>query len=220
MRLFCFPGFCQSSAAFADWSALLPEDIEVVIVERPGRGSRVDEMPLGTINDVVELLMPAIDGILDRPFAFCGLNNGSILMYELTRRLRRHGKPLPRHLFVGAAMAPQVYMMPSLHHLTTARIMEFIATTGGSLTPGLPERTIRADCAVAVSYADPNDEPLDIPIHAFAGDRDGFVPVQAVRLWNRQTKASFEMHIVPGEHDIVSKPSAEMIDVIRKTLVS
>ncbi len=217
-RLFCFPGVGRGSSIYADWPSSLGEDVEVCTIDLPGRGARAHELPLGHVDEIVEHLMPALRAHLDRPFAFFGLDVGAIVMFEISRRLRREGGPLPGHLFVGAAMAPQIYYFAPMHHFPRARLIGGLQHLGVSVDESAPaEQALRAECASMASYVFANEAPLDIPITAFIGARDSFVPHGGVPAWREQTTASFALRACRGTHDLPSE-DLPLRDFVRETL--
>ncbi len=210
-RLFCFPGVGRNAAVDARWRAALGGDVEVCPIELPGRGAHGHELPLGRVDEIVAHVGHLLRGRLDRPFAFFGLDLGAIVMFEVARHLRREGRPQPSHLFVGAAMAPQVHYFATMQYLPIERLIGGLHLQGLTLDEEAPplERALRAECAAMASYAFAPEAPLSIPITAFIGERDSFVPRGGVSAWKEQTTASFSMQIGPGTHNLLrSEPSA------------
>jgi surfactin synthase thioesterase subunit len=73
--------------SFNKWLAEFPDHIETSIVHYPGRGSRFNKPPIKEITALVEEIHNAILPILDKPFIFFGHSFGSMLAFELARRL-------------------------------------------------------------------------------------------------------------------------------------
>jgi epothilone polyketide synthase D len=218
-RLFCFPGVGSSSSVYESWPSFLGEDVEVCTIDLPGRGRRAHERALGHVEEIVEHVLPALRAHLDRPFAFFGLDVGAIVMFELARRLRREAGPLPDHLLVGAAMAPQVYYLAPMHHRPRERLLGVLRHLRVSLDESpLAEPALRAECAAMASYTFVEETPLDIPITAFIGERDSFVPDGGVRAWREQTTASFAFHTCPGGHDLPRAAPSSVLAVVREAL--
>src|SRR4030095_9327104 len=81
-------------------------------VQFPGRYERISEAMLGSVEELVSALVPALLPFLDRPFAMFGHCIGAIVMFEVIRELRaRHGLR-PVHLFASGAPAPRYYLLP------------------------------------------------------------------------------------------------------------
>jgi len=59
---------------------------------------------------------------------------------------------------------------------------------------------LRADMAVCETYAYVAQAPLACPISAFAGSDDSRVGIAEVAAWGVQTRASFKLKVVHGDH--------------------
>jgi len=218
-RLFCFPGLGKSSSVYDRFPTLLGADVEVCMIDLPGRGARTHELPLGRVDELVDSLAPALQAHLDVPYAFFGVDIGAIVMFEAARRLRREGATPPGHLFASAAMAPQEYFWAPMHHLPRERLLRGLRTMGFSLNENeANEQALRAECAVMASYIYANELPLSIPLTAFWGERDSLCPRGSVPQWREQTTAAFAFHVWPGGHDVACDEASALLDVVREAL--
>ena len=98
MRLFCFPYAGGTPSVFRNWSDGLPADVEVCPVQLPGRGTRLMEPPFSQLPPLIEALAEALLPLLDKPFALFGHSLGSLLSFELARRLRTNYRTATRPL--------------------------------------------------------------------------------------------------------------------------
>jgi acyl transferase domain-containing protein/surfactin synthase thioesterase subunit len=218
-RLFCFPGVGDGSAVYDRWPAMLGRDVEVCIVDLPGRGARVGELPLGRVDEIVDHVVPAIRGLLDLPYAFFGIDVGAILSFETARRLRREGLPPPAHLLVLAAMAPQDYFWAPMHHQPRERLFQGLRTLGFTVDQGeATEPALRAECAAMASYVFAKEPRLDVPITTFWGERDYISPAVSVRGWKEQTSAAFTFTVWPGGHSVDDDDIAVVLGVVQEKL--
>jgi medium-chain acyl-[acyl-carrier-protein] hydrolase len=218
-RLFCFPGLGQSTSVYDAWPSALGEDVEVCLLDLPGRGARARELPLGRVDEIVDHVVLAISGRLDAPFAFFGIDIGALIHFETTRRLRRDGRPLPTHLFVAAAMAPQEYFWAPMHHMPSERLFHGLRTLGFSVDDrDSTERALRAECAAMASYVYVDEPPLEMPVTTFWGERDSISPPGSVKSWREQTRGPFTFRVWSGSHDLKSDGVSGLIDAVRDTL--
>ena len=81
VRLFCFPFAGGGLVSFRAWGELFNDAVEVVAVEAPGRGTRINEAAVDDLDVFVERLLPEMIGWLDRPSAFFGHCLGGLTMY-------------------------------------------------------------------------------------------------------------------------------------------
>ncbi|WP_308290534.1 ACP S-malonyltransferase [Streptomyces marispadix] len=89
--------------------------IDVVTLERPGRGKRVSEPLLTEPGPLVEDMLARIRGRIDggdAPYALYGHSLGARLVHLLAQRLREEGLPGPRHLFVSGECGPSLPSRP------------------------------------------------------------------------------------------------------------
>jgi medium-chain acyl-[acyl-carrier-protein] hydrolase len=107
LRLVCFPHGGKGPSMFNSWSRELPKSIEVSAVQLPGRESRISEPSISAMPELVARLVNGLAGTMQGAFAFYGHSIGALIAFELTRELRRRGKPLPVHLLVSGRRAPQ-----------------------------------------------------------------------------------------------------------------
>ena len=80
-RLFCFPYAGGGVVSFRAWPQLLDESVEIVAVEPPGRGTRINEPPIDNMDSFVECMLPELLEWLDRPSAFFGHCLGGLTMF-------------------------------------------------------------------------------------------------------------------------------------------
>jgi medium-chain acyl-[acyl-carrier-protein] hydrolase len=89
VRLFCFPYAGGNESAFRHWQQNLPESIEVLPVQLPGRGGRMKEPPYSELQPLVRAAREALAAEMEKPFAFFGHSMGGLIAFELARELRK-----------------------------------------------------------------------------------------------------------------------------------
>ncbi|HEX9428198.1 MAG TPA: alpha/beta fold hydrolase [Candidatus Polarisedimenticolia bacterium] len=223
LRLFCFPYAGGGAAPFRVWADDLPADVELCLVQLPGREGRLNEPPYARITPLVAALVTALRGELGKPYAFFGHSLGALLGFELLRALRRVGAPSPRGLFVSGYRAPHLPdPEPPLHRLPGAALWEELRRLNG--TPPevlenaelrrLVEPTLRADFAIDETYLHTNEAPLTCPISAFGGISDREVSGEMLAAWRRHTEGSFELRMMPGDHFFIHASRPILLDAL------
>ncbi|MBV9180772.1 MAG: thioesterase, partial [Acidobacteria bacterium] len=144
------------------------------------------------------------------PFVVFGHSLGALLAFELTRRLRRIGSPLPQALLVSGRCAPQLRPnVPLISHLDRAQLVERAAQLFGGITQEVLENhelmelmaeALKADMRISEEYQYVEEEPLECPIAAFGGDRDPCVSQRELELWREQSRGGFMRDRFPGDH--------------------
>ncbi len=226
IRLICAHHAGGSYTYFEKWPDALPDDVEVLSVNLPGRGNRRNEDLIRDLHTVVEQLAAALEPHLDRPYAMFGDSIGALICFELIRRLRRAGKPLPVRLFASGMVAPHiVWWNPDapLHRLPDAELFQGLVRDAGMLdersladdelrTLMLP--VLRADLEMAESYRYTEEAPLDLPITASRGEDDILLAPAQLQGWSELTNGAFEHLTFPGSHFYSRKQRRELLAII------
>ena len=207
MRLFCFHHAGGSSELFARWPEQLPRDIEVRALQLPGRLSRAHEAACTDMEALLQALEGEIVPLLDRPFAFFGHSLGGIVAFELTRRLRRAGHPLPSRLLLSAIAAPEPGK--PVRHASD----EELARAGAWLSP-----LTRSDLSIFRSWQFVTEAPLEVPITVLGGKEDLLATPQEVVGWHHQTRGDFEVQLLPGGHFFPLTQEAELVALVARRL--
>lgn len=227
IRLFCFPYAGGGSQIFRAWPSGLPQTVEVLAAQLPGRGNRLNEPPLTDLRKMIEAISAGILTYLDRPFAFFGHSMGALIAFELARLLRRERAVQPVRLFISGRRAPQC---PSteliLHDLPEAEFKEQLRRLNGTPQevlehPELMELMtplLRADFSMVETYQYLHDAPLDCPINAFGGLQDVDVDRASLEAWRDQTTSTFKLHMMPGDHFFLHSTQSLLLRVIAHEL--
>jgi medium-chain acyl-[acyl-carrier-protein] hydrolase len=227
LRLFCFPYAGGSSLIFRLWSAELPLDIEMQAVQLPGRERRLGEPLFTRLASLVHTLGYVLLPYLDRPFAFFGHSMGALISFELAHEFhRRHGSG-PVHLFASGRSAPQsADCVPPIHHLPESEFIAALRRFNGTPDEVLHNAelmqlllpTLRADFAICETYSYVAREPLDCPISVFGGLQDDGVSRDDLDAWRAQTRSSFLLRMLPGDHFFLHGNRALLLQAITHDL--
>lgn len=211
LRLIFFPYAGTGAEAFRGWERFLPGNVEFCTVQYPGRGKRLREPAVTSVSELTERMARALSPFMDIPVVFFGHCMGGMLSFELTQALYRRGGPMPASLLLSGVRAPQSpSLYPEMHALADD---EFAAVVKAL---NLRPITMFEDEAVAKSSlailkqdfrlvetweTDHGDlRTLPVPIHAFGGREDRFVPEDHLRAWAAHTHAGFQSRLFPGGH--------------------
>jgi len=228
--LFCFPYAGGGASVFGGWSSQLPDWIEVLSLQLPGRESRLREPPLRSMDAVVAQLAPQVAKLADLPFVFFGYSLGALIAFETARALRRAGHAMPRHFFVAASIAPQVEHAndPLIHQLPDERfyeglrryqgIPEALLTNAEFMSLMLP--MLRADFEVLETYCNVTEPPLNVSMSAYGGLSDPEIGPDAIVAWNEQTSARFTAQFFPGDHFFLRSAVKPLLTAVIRELES
>jgi medium-chain acyl-[acyl-carrier-protein] hydrolase len=224
LRLLCLPNAGAGASTFRAWSASIPEDIEVLPVQLPGREERLSERPFDNLPELIEALGPAIEPWLeDVPFAIYGHSMGALIAFELARWLRTTYRPLPRHLFLAGHRGPHLPDPgPLFHTAPDVGLLDELRRLCGTHPHVLNNRelmalylpTVRADLAVCETYSYTRAAPLRCPITAYGGTRDTEASVAELVGWRDHTFGRFELRMFTGDHFFPISARSQLLESI------
>ncbi|WP_440055166.1 thioesterase II family protein [Pseudoalteromonas sp. T1lg65] len=226
LRLFCFPYAGGSPTAFMPWNNLVHSDIELIVIQLPGRGARLAEEAHDNMEDIIAELLSYQSHFGGKPYAFFGHSLGSRVMYELTVQLLQQGKPLPIKLFASGSRAPHTSSTSkSIYDLPHDEFLDELKTLNGTPKEVLENKElmefliplIRADFKVADTYR-ANIKTLPVPIHVFDGKQDK-TTVEQIQAWQELTHHPIDVTEFEGGHFFINQHYPSMIEMINKQLV-
>jgi surfactin synthase thioesterase subunit len=217
LRLLCFPHAGGGASAYRGWADHLPRDVEVCPLQLPGREMRLREPALTDLRALVALLVAETATLRSGRFALFGHSLGALVAFEFARALRRRGESLPVRLLVSGSPAPQLCTSePDLLALDDAAFLAAIREFAGTPEPVLRDRelmalllpTLRADFGLRAGYVCVEEPALPLPITAYGGEGDAFVPLASLFGWRVHTQRSFSLMRFAGDHfDFLRQPA-------------
>jgi medium-chain acyl-[acyl-carrier-protein] hydrolase len=196
----------------------------------PGRDGKRHEPPLTDFTSLIRQLADAIQLSPGTPSVFFGHSMGGLLAFELTRELRRRGKPLPVQLILSACRAPQFRFNDpgerSLRNLPDDLFMHELQRRFGWSPEfdGNPELVelflpiLRADLALCESYRYVTEPPLDCPISTFGGADDRRVRPHHLAGWREHTRAAFDACTMPGDHFFIRQDPSRVVEAVKQVI--
>lgn len=243
MRLICFTYAGGGPVVYYPWSQMLSPDIELGVIQLPGRSARIQEQPFKRMEKLVDALTPGIIPYLDKPFVFFGHCLGCLIMFEVVHKLKLEYGLSPQKLFVSGSRAPQ-FCTPEYHlmdklqfspdptkfvqDLSEAKFLEVLQDLNFDTSKALFEDAemrqlllpmVRADFELHNTYNYSPKPPLDIPIIAIGGRVDPYVTSEYLLGWREQTKAGFEVFICPGDHYFIERQRTYLTEIVVKNIL-
>ena len=228
LRLFCFPYAGIGASIFRTWAAEFPAHVELCLMQPPGREGRFMEPAFHEISPMADSAAAAIAPHLSMPYIVFGHSLGALVSFEVLRRLRSRGLPMPAHLFVSAHRAPQFpNPHPPLRQLADPEFIDHVSREYDGIpravldNPDLVELmlpSLRADFTVFETYQWTAEPPFDLPISAFGGLKDRRVRESELTGWSERTNGPFRLEMFDGDHFFLQSRRDELIASIRRDL--
>ncbi|WP_274651222.1 thioesterase II family protein [Paenibacillus humicola] len=222
IKLYCFPSAGGTAQIYHGWFNFVDEAIELVPMEYSGRGRRFPQPLLTDLADVVDDLYSMMQPDVDRmPYMMFGHSMGSLIAYELTKKLMQQGKRMPLHLFFSGRSSPNRPATKKRHHLADDELKEEIVQFGGTPPELLndPEFSrmflpiIRADMKAVETYT-PDEEiiPLSCNISICNGKQDHLVA--HLEEWRAYTSEEIEFRLFEGGHFYIRDCAKEVVEAV------
>jgi surfactin synthase thioesterase subunit len=233
LRIFGLPFVGGGASVFSSWADNLPDAVEVVGVEYPGRETRINEPPFDRMPQLVEALGEAMLPYLDRSFVLYGHSMGALLSFELAKYLQTRYSEIPAKLIVGGWLSPEL-VQSYVHGLdgiepgvdidaySDDRVIEILRANRLFVEDDGADRafissimkSVRADLSMLGNYRFDPSVKLRCPITVIGGQSDPLFTTQQLASWQTLTTQSFALRSVPGSHLFIRRPSQELFSIL------
>jgi pyochelin biosynthesis protein PchC len=213
MRLVCWPWCGAGASVYRKLAHALPENLELVAMQLPGREERYGEGLIRRMDAIVSENLDAIDALRsadDRPIAFFGHSMGSIVASEVAFASREHFGWMPSLLVLSGHGVPGSTRLDSTrwHDADDDALIANIGRLGGTPPAVLQDsglmRTLlpvlRADYEALETHRPAARDPLQCPIVACAGMADEVADSAALARWSSATTGAFLVDGFDGGH--------------------
>ncbi|MFE9767967.1 thioesterase II family protein [Streptomyces sp. NPDC005808] len=227
LRLFVFPHAGGSQLMFTEWARLFPAGWRLLPQDYPGHGLLAGEPPIGDADTLVDWFLDRLSAELDdegAPFACFGHSMGSLIAYELTRRLVDEGRRPPVWLGLSGCGAPRPDRPAGEpDEMSDAELRRRLIRLGGTPPRILddPELwsvfapVIRADISLVRNWRPPRDvTPLPVPLTVFHGEQDTTAPAGRLEQWAESTDRFLGVRRFEGGHFYFQDDPAALADGI------
>lgn len=226
INLFCFPFAGGSKYSYRSYQDFLPANIVLRNVEIPGRGSRANETPLASLEQIADDIFTQIKGELHQPYAFYGHSMGGLLTYLLSQRVVANGLPNPLSLFITGAIGPSAKYRGLIdYRLPRTEFFDQLKKLGGSpeevlnneLLMEFFEPVLRADFEAVATYQYQQKTVMNIPISVIIGDREKATLEEAKR-WSLESTMPVDVQVYEGDHFFIFHHQESVIKSITEKL--
>jgi len=208
VRLICCPYAGASATLFHAWPSGLPADIEVRALQLPARQSRLRERPLTRVAPIVDGIVAALGTLSPAPLALYGHSFGSLIAFEVARRLSALGAP-PIALVVAARRPPHLpHARTNLYALPEPELLATLNRSYGTPWSILRDRDLmelalppmRADMEAIETHVHVDGEPLNLPVTVARGLRDPALSADEAAKWSELVRGGAPVREIDAGH--------------------
>lgn len=209
----------------AHWTAGVPGQIEIWPVELPGRGTRFAEPPAGSMAELAADLAREVLPLTDLPLVVMGHSMGTVVAFELARRLEAAGRG-PVLAIMSGRQAPHLPAPDGRHRLPRDGLVAEMRRLGGT-PPEVFEHAelldwvlpvLRADYRLLETHRVDPAPKLACPILAIAGTEDADATPDRLAAWAGVTTGPVDVMQVPGGHFQILEQGLAMQAPLRQAL--
>lgn len=230
LNLFCLPYAGGNKYSYREFKAKAPSFLNLVTLEYPGRGGRINE-PLATdITYIVNGLYEQIRTLVDKEdYAFYGHSMGGLVAYLLTQKIIENNHKAPLHLFITGTSGPAAISRgeKKRYLLEKKEFIQEIKDFGGMPDEVLEneellqyfEPILRSDFEASETYSHPVYPVLKVPITVITGT-DEELEAEDIKIWQNESIHNVDFRRLPGKHFFIFDYVQEIIQIIAKKLSS
>jgi surfactin synthase thioesterase subunit len=207
-KVICFSFAGGSSYSFNPLKKYIAPQLELVTIDYPGRGSRMNEALVKNIGPLVnDMYLRILPHIAD-PYVMYGHSMGGIVSYHLAMLLRKMGKRLPAGILITGCRAPSTWdSKEPLHDLPYPELKIELKKMGGippeiledNDTMRFFEPILRADFSVVDSHVYEEHSPLPIPFKILTGMEEDISEDHAMK-WQAESIYPLYFKQLSGGH--------------------
>ena len=228
--LFGIPHAGGASNMFKKWEGLLDPHIKLFPVELLGHGKRIYDNTMIELEDYVEDIFYQIKPMATEcAYAIYGHSMGSILAYELYKKIVKSQMRLPLHIFFSGKRALHLGPRQRIVHLSNSEFLEEVKLMGG-FDPAI------LDCPAILDYFLPilkNDfrcvecyeinpdeiKKADCAITVLAGTNEGYDLTDLLQ-WGEYAAQDVSFELINGGHFFPIENPMQTMMVVNQNLSS
>lgn len=203
----------------------LKDAFEIVALELPGRGKRINEQLVTDFATAVsDYFSQIVQWLRTNEFYIFGHSMGAYLTLAVTRKLEENGL-FPTHLIVSGNAGPGIYADEKRYLLDKYEFLTQLQALGGIPSEILDNKeflefylpVIRADFEVIEKEDDLDISSVMAPIYAVMGDKEK--NCDKILNWKRCSNTSFHYRILTGGHFFIQKHPLLLAELIKSLLL-
>ncbi|TQV77391.1 thioesterase [Aliikangiella marina] len=227
IKLLCFPYAGGSAATYLDWHNWLPQNVDLVAIQPPGRASRIFEPGYKNMHDLVDSLIEALYKELSSPYILFGHSLGSRIAFELMNRCLAQNLPLPHRFIASGSRGPHLSpRITSIYRLPDAQFIEKLKSINGTPKEILENSELmelclpmlRSDFELADKYKYSGDCVFDCPVSIFGGKSDSEISVDELKTWQKFFSKDITIELFAGDHFFIDSCKTSVISKVNEII--
>ncbi|GEL05491.1 thioesterase II family protein [Rummeliibacillus stabekisii] len=223
LNLLCLPYAGGSENIYFNWKKNIINGVNVIPIELSGRGRLIQQPLYKNIEEAIEdIYRKSYDHIINSPFALFGHSMGSIMVYELAKKIIKETKKKPEFLVFSGKNPPHVGLGTNYHELPNDLMLQKLQELGGIkpefskypelLSLFLP--IIRSDFKLVETYKHAPSNPFDRDIYIMHGSEDPITNGSRLKEWDNYTTSNCFYKEIEGDHFFIDTNSKDVIKYI------
>ncbi len=225
MKLFCIPFSGGNAYSYSGFKKYMPEEIELINLELPGRGKRIAEDLLTNIDDMTEDLFRIIEPEIMGNYALFGHSLGALLCFTLCRNIAARKVNLPGYLFVSGQTAPFLIKPDNRYSLPDDQFIEMLRQMNGTPEELLADKDfiqfflpiVKMDFKAIANYKHTISDPLNVPITVLLGNKENISNEDAAK-WQMETNKEITIHRFDGGHFYIYNQTEEICRLLSEKI--
>lgn len=210
----------------------IPKPFKWITLELPGRGDRFKEDLLDSVDNMVnDLYFQLLPLITNRSYIIYGHSMGTLLGYELTKRIVQNRITPPQLLFFTGRGGPgyeskypgKKSLLPKDEFWKEIQAMGGLpdAVLANNELLELYYPILKSDCRAIEDYEYRSMvQPFSIPIHICMGSEEigegkYKTPLMGFKDWKKETSSTCTFEIYPGDHFFINNNSCAIAQKIQ-----
>lgn len=228
-KIFFFPHSGSGPGAYMNWQKHLTE-LNILGVQYPGRGSRIMEDFSSSILELVTSLFNHYDWqSLDREYFFFGHSLGSIIAYELARKIDQNNLNPPKSVIISALPSPSSKSYKErVKIITRDDAINMISAFSSEMKDEFTINTdllemfmeiINADISLLNTYTEKEKNSITSNLHVLGGQDDS-ITIDQLKGWKKHTSSKFSLDLFDGGHFYFNNNFNAFIAKLKKIILT
>ena len=188
-------------------------DIEIEVFENRGRGKRILEDPLESVDAIIEDLWISMTPLIRKKKTYClyGHSMGALIALLVCHKIQENGLDKPMRLVVSGKKSPRLQEEKKIWKYPSQEFWEELILLGGihkEIEDEIQlrdffEPIIKADIKAIEEYSFTKSKQLDIPIDVLYGDEE-LENENDFLDWNKETTNIVNFYPFTGNHFFIN----------------